>query len=405
MEVFVARQPIFDRRQRVYGYELLFRSGQDNAFQAADGEMATSRVITDSLLNFGPEAMTRGKRAFINFTRAALLGGYADLLPPDWVVVELLENVEPAPEVVAACRALRERGYTLALDDFVYHPRFDPLLELASIVKVDLLATRGDDRANQLEKLNDFGVELLAEKVETHEEHQDARAAGFTLFQGYFFSKPVIVAGRDVPVFKLAYLRLLREINQPDLDLADMERVIKGDISLSYKLLRYINSAFFSLREPVNNLQQALGLMGEENVRKWASLVALAQLGQDKPDELIVSSLVRAKFLEDLAVGAGLKGRENAVFLMGLFSLLEPLVGRPLAEVVGDIPIAPEVKSALYGQPGRLRSLLELALAYERGDWGASVRLAEELGLTESQVPGRYVAALRWSQLLMEGAA
>jgi EAL and modified HD-GYP domain-containing signal transduction protein len=401
----VARQPIFDRRQRVFGYELLFRSGRENAYQAADGEMATGRVITDSLLNFGPESMTRGKRAFINFTRAALLEGYAELLPAHWVVVEVLESVEPDPEVVGACRALRDKGYTLALDDFVYHPRFDPLLELASIVKVDLLATQGEDRARQLEKINNFGVELLAEKVESHDEYQDTREAGFSLFQGYFFSKPVILAGRDVPVFKLAYLRLLQEINRPDLDLAGMEKVIKGDISLSYKLLRYINSAYFSLREPVNNLQQAMSLMGEENVRKWASLVALAQLGQDKPDELIVSSLVRAKFLEDLAARAGLKGRENEVFLMGLFSLLEPLVGRPLAEVMDDIPIAQEIKAALHGQPGRMHSLLALALAYERGDWDSSARLSEALGLEEGTVPGQYLSALRWSQLLMEGAA
>jgi EAL and modified HD-GYP domain-containing signal transduction protein len=367
--------------------------------------MATSRVITDTLLNFGQQSMTRGKKAFINFTRGFLLGGYADLLDPDWVVVEILENVEPEPEVVSACRALRDKGYTLALDDFEYHPRFDPLLELASIVKVDILATQGESRARQLERLKDFGVELLAEKVETHEEYQATREAGFALFQGYFFSKPVIVSGRDVPVFKLAYLRLLKEINRPDLDLAGMEKVIKGDISLSYKLLRYINSAYFSLREPVNNLQQAMTLMGEDNVRKWASLVALAQLGQDKPDELIVSSLVRAKFLEDLAARAGLKGRENEVFLMGLFSLLEALVGRPLAEVMGDIPISQEIKAALGGQPGRMHTLLDLALAYERGDWESSVRLAEDLGLEENKVPGQYLSALRWSQLLVEGGA
>jgi EAL and modified HD-GYP domain-containing signal transduction protein len=169
--------------------------------------------------------------------------------------------------------------------------------------------------------------------------------------------------------------------------------------------LRYINSAYFSLRGPVNTLAQAMGLMGEDNLRKWASLVALAQLGQDKPDELIVSSLVRAKFLEDLAASAGLRGRENEVFLMGLFSLLETLVGRPLAEVIDDIPISPEVKAALRGEPGRLRDLLELALAYERGDWAASVRLADSLGLEEAKVPGQYLSALRWSQLLMESGA
>ena len=401
----MARQPVFDRRQRVYGYELLFRAGPQNFFQGSDGEQATNRVITDSLLNFGPKNMTRGKRAFINFTRASLLEGYASLLPADWVVVEILESVEPEPAVLDACRALKEKGYTLALDDFEYHPRFAPLLELASIIKVDLLASRGESRRAQVQKLKAFQVELLAEKVETQEDYQECREVGYTLYQGYFFSKPVIVSGRDVPGFKLAYLRLLKEINRPDLDLAGMVAIIKSDLSLSYKLLRYINSAYFSLRNPVNSLQQALALLGEENIRKWASLVALAQLGQDKPDELVVSSLVRAKFCEDLAAQAGLKGRENEVFLLGLFSRLEALVGRPLAEVMGGIPIAQEVKSALAGRPNRLHRLLGLVKAYERGDWEACATASADLGVNERTVPGHYMAALEWSQLLAEDTA
>lgn len=400
MQVYMARQPIFDRRKRVVAYELLFRSGLQNVFDAADGELATSRVISDSFLVFDSQSTTRGKRAFVNFTRDFLLGPYAQLLPKQWLAIEILETVEPDDEVVAACRALCQAGYFLVLDDFVYHPRFDPLLKLAKVVKLDILANTREQLALQVQRLSPFGVRLLAEKVETQEEFECTLAMGFTYFQGYFFSKPVVVSGRDVPGFKLTYLRMLQEINKANLDFTRVEKIISQDVSLSYKLLRYINSVGFGLLGEVKSIRQALTLLGEENVQKWASLVALTHLGQDKPDELLVSSIVRAKFGESLAPLVGLPERASHLFLMGLFSHIDALLDQPLEQILGQMPIDRDVKAALAGRPGRLGLVYRLITAYERGDWEASAQLLASLGLAEEALPDLYLKALHWSRQL-----
>lgn len=400
MQVYMARQPIFDRRQRVVAYELLFRSGLENVFTASDGDLATSRVISDSFLVFDTQATTRGKRAFINFTREFLLGPYAGYLPKQWLAVEILEDVEPDPEVVAACQALDKAGYYLVLDDFVYHPRFDPLLKLAKVVKIDILATPAEELPALVQTMAPYQAKLLAEKVETQEEFDRTFQMGFSYFQGYFFSKPVVVSGRDVPGFKLTYLHMIQEINKPNMNFAKVESIIKQDVALSYKLLRYINSVGFGLLGEVKSIRQALTLLGEENVQKWASLVALTHLGQDKPDELLVSSVVRAKFCESLAPLAGLAERAADLFMMGLFSHIDALLDLPLAEILSQMPIDRDVKAALTGQPGRLGQVYKLIVSYERGDWEACSQALVGLGLAEESLPTLYLAALQWSRQL-----
>jgi EAL and modified HD-GYP domain-containing signal transduction protein len=384
----------------VVAYELLFRSGLENVFSASDGEMATSRVISDSLLVFDSQDATRGKRAFINFTRDFLLGPYAGLLPKEWLAVEILETVEPDAEVVAACQNLEKAGYFLVLDDFVYHPRFDPLLKLSKVVKLDILALSPGELALQVQRLSPFGVRLLAEKVETQEEFERTLKMGFSFFQGYFFSKPVVVSGRDVQGFKLTYLRMLQEINKPDIDFPRLEKLISQDVSLSYKLLRYINSVGFGLGGAVKSIRQALTLLGQENVQKWASLVALTHLGQEKPDELLVSSIVRAKFCESLAPLVGLGPKASHLFLVGLFSHLDALLDQPLDLVLEQMPIDRDVKAALAGKPGPLGPVYQLCVAYARGDWEACAGLTAGLGLAEEVLPELYLAALQWSRQL-----
>ncbi len=400
MQVYMARQPIFDRRQRVVAYELLFRSGLENVFSATDGDLATSRVISDSFLVFDTQATTRGKRAFINFTREFLLGPYAGFLPKEWLAIEILETVDPDAEVVAACQALQRAGYFLVLDDFVYHPRFEPLLQLAKVIKIDVLAVPPAELPQLVRRLAPYPAKLLAEKVETQEDFDRALKMGFSFFQGYFFSRPVVVSGRDVPGFKLTYLRMIQEINKPDLSFAKVEAIIKQDVSLSYKLLRYINSVGFGLLGEVKSIRQALTLLGEVNVQKWASLVALTHLGQDKPDELLVASLVRAKFCESLAPLAGLGERASHLFMMGLFSLIDALLDQPLAKILGQMPLDRDVKAALSGQPGRMGLVYKLSAAYERGDWEACSQALAGLDLAEESLPPLYLDALQWSRSL-----
>jgi len=316
--VFVARQPIFDRAQHVYGYELLFRQGVSHALDW-HGDTATSVVVTNSFSLIGIEALTSGKRAFINFTRNLLLRQIATTLPVDMVAVEVLEDVEPDSLIVEACRKLKERGYMIVLDDFVNDPRWAPLVRLADIIKIDFLNTPVANRERVPRELSKLNIKFLAEKVETKEDFQMALDFGYHYIQGYFFSKPETISVQDIPGYKLNYLYTLYEINQPQVNFDTLEAVILREVSLSYKLLRFINSAFFNLRHRIKTVRHALMLLGTEEIRKWASLVALSGMGADKPDELAVVSAMRGKFFELLALECGMENHRTDIYLMGLF--------------------------------------------------------------------------------------
>ena len=268
MEIFVARQPIFDQQQQVYGYELLFRSSLDNVFSHPDPNQASAQVMTDGLSLLRMDTLTNQKKAFINIPHDILVDGYVTLLPQETTVVEILETVDPTPQVIAACEKLKDAGYTLALDDFVYEERFEPLVRLADIIKIDVLATPKEQWPVLLKQLAPQRVHFLAEKVETREVYQEACTMGFFYFQGYFFSKPEIISNKDVLGFKLHYLELLQQILKQELDYDQLEDIIKRDLSLSYKLLRYTNSAAFPFRRKIDSISHALALLGEREFRK-----------------------------------------------------------------------------------------------------------------------------------------
>ena len=218
MENFVARQAIFDKNLKVYAYELLFRAGQENVYAATDADLATSSVITDSFITIGLESLTRGKRAFINFTKNLLMDETATIIPKDSLVVEILEDIKPDEGIIAACTKLKESGYTLALDDFIFDEVFKPLIELADIIKVDFRLSGMEESRALIEKYGLKRIKFLAEKVETQDEFDQALEMGFTYFQGYFFSKPVIVTSKDIPGYKINHLNIMHEINHPDID-------------------------------------------------------------------------------------------------------------------------------------------------------------------------------------------
>jgi c-di-GMP-related signal transduction protein len=388
MDVFVAPQPIFDREQVVYGYELLFRDSLTAVRAVGDMEMATSQILAESPALIGVESLTGGRMAFVNVTRDLLLSGCASLLPPRYTVLEILENVEPDETAVQACRALKQVGFRIALDDFTSRDRHSPLLAVADLVKLDFLATEPGERQSLVASLAPTGVRLLAEKVETPEQFQEARDLGFELFQGYFFSRPVTVSSKCIPGIKLHYLRILREIHRPELDLDLVEDIVKQDVSLSYRLLRHLNTAFFAFHAPVHSVRQALLVIGEREFRKWVSVIALAKLAGDRPEELVVQALIRARLCEGLAAPAGLPDAADDCFLMGMFSLVDAMVGRPLAELLTHLPVTDEVRDALLERPSRLRPVLDYARALERGDWDAAAALAGALAFDEAPVPG-----------------
>jgi EAL and modified HD-GYP domain-containing signal transduction protein len=386
----------------VFGYELLFRSGFKNVFDGSDADQATSSVINNSFFTTGMPTMTGGKKAFINFTRDIILREYATLLPKDSAVIELLENIEPEPDIIDACRRLRDSGYTLALDDFVYDPKYEPLLELAHIVKVDFMISDLAERKKMADRFLPRGIKLLAEKVETLAEFEQAKEMGYSYFQGYFFSKPTIVTGTTIPESKIAKLSLLQEVSRMPFDFNRVESVVKRDVSFSYKLLKMVNSSAFGLRQEVRSIKQALVLLGEKNVRKWASLVTMACMGDDKPAELVLSSVIRGKFFENMAPLVGFGGREQDMFLLGLFSLIDAITDQPMTSILSEIPLVDDVKQVLLGSlPGRLSDTYDTLLAYEGADWDRFITLGNEIKLDESKVPPVYTEAIEWGHEIM----
>lgn len=398
MDIFIARQPIYDSKKDVYGYELLFRTGLDNFFNFHDVNMAAARVIGDSSITFGIESLTQGKRAFINLTKEALINDYPSLLPKDLVVLEILESVEPDEEVVQACMKLKRRGYLLALDDFVYREHFTPLLKFIDIIKIDFLSTTPDERKMMHDRLAPMGKRFLAEKLETQEEYDEAKALGYEYFQGFFFSRPVVLSRRNMSGNRQTIFKILREIHTPGMDYRNLEDTIKQDLTLSYKLLRYINSAFFGLQTEVHSIKHALVLMGESEIKKWATLVSLATMGEEKPQELMISASVRGKACEILANKLGMENQASDYFMMGLFSLIDAILDRSLAEVLKDLPLTRDIKSALCRiSRSRYRQVLEVVVSYEQGDWDELAKWVEKLGIEEEIVPKIFLESVAWA--------
>ncbi len=398
METFIARQPIFDVNEKVYAYELLFRSSLENVFRHDNIDQAASKVIVDSSFVIGLETLTNGKKAFINVTQDVLVKQYITLLPKELAVTELLETIKPEPEVVAACKELKEAGYLLALDDFVPDPSYQPLVDLADIIKIDLMATSKEQQQALVNKHAPNGIQMLAEKVETWDEYQETKAMGYSLFQGFFFSKPVILQGKDISSNKMHYLQVMQEINRPTIDFSQLENIIKREVSLCYKLLRYINAPFFGLRTKIDSIHHALVLLGEAEVKKWVSLIALASMGDDKPEELVVQASTRAKFCETLASEVGLAQRSQDLFLLGMLTLIDAILNRPLWEILQDIPIQNDIKEALLGKSGQMNDICNLIRAYEEGNWDKLSSISERLGIPVKKLPDHYMSAVDWCQ-------
>ncbi len=405
MEVFVARQAIFDRRLKVYGYELLFRPCKDAQACATADTAASLQVITNSFFSIGMDRLLAGTRAFINFPQELLADQRVFSLPPDKIVIEILETVRPEPAVVDACRVLRDKGYVLALDDFSHLSGWDRIANLVSIIKVDFRATSEDQQKALLERYAGRGICMLAEKVETHEEFERARQMGYHYFQGYFFARPVIVSRREIAGSKIGYLRILQEIHRPELELSALESLIQREVSLASKLLRYINSSIFGWVNPVHSIRQALALLGEQEIRNWVSLTALPTLASDKPDELIRTALLRARFCELLAAWAGIGHRKSELFLVGLFSLLDTMLSRPLTEILGEMRLGGEIAEALLekapaGQP--LAAVYGLVRHYESAGWNALAEIASRLRVPTEIIVDLYLEAVAWCDEVFE---
>jgi c-di-GMP-related signal transduction protein len=397
---FLARQPILDRQRDLFAYELLFRSGMDkNSCEGADLEQV-SLLMCDTSFLMGLEKLTGGQRAFVNCPTDFLLKDYISLFPHERVVVELLETIVPTPEVIEACRSLKKRGYLLALDDFGDTPDWDPLVAIADFIKVDFRRASPRQRLSLSTRYAGKGIRMLAEKVETPEEFAEALKIGYSLFQGYFFCRPEILQHRPIPSSKLAYLQLLQEATKPDFKIDALASRIKIEPSLTYKLLRYLNSAIFGFRVEIRSIAHALNLLGERELRKWIAVVSVGVLADGKPDELMKLPLLRGRFCELIAPHVGFAGQSNDLFLLGLLSVTDAILDQPLEAILADMPVRKEIKEALLCRPVPYRNVLDLATALERGDWETIGDLAVLLKLKEESISELYVSAVEWSNAL-----
>jgi EAL and modified HD-GYP domain-containing signal transduction protein len=399
--VCVARQPILDGGRRVFGYDLAFHTLNAEEETPVAGEYATARLISDGVLAIGLDTLVDTRRAFVNVGRQLLLEGIPSVLPADRVIVELSADVEAEADVVAACEQLRRAGYALSVDGFVLNEWTADLVPLASFLKVDVRTEAGRDTAARLTTAGSAGgAALIATNVETPDLFQDAAARGFQYFQGYFFGKPVMLEGRELPTSKLTNLRLLQALNKPDLSVHHIEEIIKPDAALCYRILRTVNSAAYALQRTVQSIREALVLLGRDPIRRWASVWALAGLNEQAHSELVVMSTVRARCCELLAASRGDEDAAAEGFLVGMCSMLDAILSRPMATILEDLPLAPASRAALLGEDNPMRRILDCAIAYERGEWDRCTGLAKQAGIKLTVLPGAYAEALRWSKEL-----
>jgi len=395
---YIARQPILNREQDTHAYELLFRSGTDNFFLCDDPDAATHHTIDFSLL-FGTSALTGGRPAFINCTRNILLNDIITLLPRDRAVIEVLEDVIADEEVIAACERLRRSGYLIALDDYVPTPNTMRLLPLVDMVKVDFLATSTTRQASIAADMRRRGIKLVAEKVETRDHFQLALCLGYNYFQGYFFCRPQTLTMQDIPCAKLSYIHVLNIANRDAYDVDELERAILREPSLCYRLLRYLNSAAFGLF-PVRSIRHALSLLGQREIRKWVSIVVAISISRDRPAELISNALTRARSCEALASLCGADA--SAAFMIGIVSLMDAILDRPLDLVLAQLPLSAECKEALRGADNRLGKLLQLAVCCERGGWEELRGIAATSALSEQTIWEIHREACLWTEQVLK---
>lgn len=361
---FVGRQPILRHDSELFAYELLFRDGD---MTALDGCIATANVLTNSLLEIGLDRIAGKAKVFVNVTRNLLLNGDMSCLPPERFVLEILEDVRPDPEVLHSVSRLSDEGFTIALDDYFHQCDMQPLVELADIVKLELPAIDKQDVASQVGRLKDSGLVVLAEKVETQEEFQRCRDCGCDLFQGYFFCRPQLMSQRKPDANSQGVVRLLAELSDPEISLDRIESLLETDPSLCYRVLRYVNSASVRTTHEIGTIGHAITIMGIAKIRSLAAMMLMADVGEQKPNELLNVAMIRAKACEILSRALGL-GNPDQAFTAGMISTFDGLLDMEIQDVVEMLPLSSDLNEALIRKSGDIGKILEYVLSHERGD-------------------------------------
>jgi EAL and modified HD-GYP domain-containing signal transduction protein len=389
--VLVGRQPILSPTMKTIGYEVLYRNCELEEAIFTDEAVATATVLLNTYLDIGLEHVVGSHLAFLNIPEQFLLERHCEALPKNRVVLEILENVEPTPRVIEALISLAQQRYTIALDDFTYHDRFRPFLEVTDIVKIDVLGKSKEQLRKEIAPLRDYRARLLAEKVETRQVFEMCKQLGFFYFQGYFFFRPDIIRGREIPANRIALLELMGKIQDPSIPFAKLVEHIRNDLSLSYKVLRYVNSAYVGIPNRVDSIEHAACMVGIDRIRTWSTLIIMAS-GKTQATEILVIALVRAKMCEQFGQRLGSHSPEK-YFTLGLLSILDALYELPIEEILDKLSLSEEVVEALTKGTGKMGLVLSCVKAYEEGEW---IEL-KQLQLEPSIIRDVYLEAVDWA--------
>jgi EAL and modified HD-GYP domain-containing signal transduction protein len=399
---YVARQAIYNVEKRVFAYELLFRDGDSNCFPDMSPDEATSSMIANSHLTVGIEDITFKKPAFINFHKDTLLYRFPSTLDPLSVVIEIVETVEVNDELVQACKHIRDLGYQLALDDYDFAPRWDVFLPFIDFIKVEVeeIEKQGAAAIAKIQILNARGIKIIAEKVETHEQFERFKAMGVKLFQGYFLARPELIRHRDLNASLNSVTKLVSLSNSPNFDTKEVIKVIEKDVGLAYKLMRFINNPMINKRQKIESLQHAINYMGHVEIKKFIALLALANMRGEKPTELLIQSLVRARFCSLMSIELELPENPPTSFLLGLFSMLDALLDQTMENLVGKLPVGQELRDALCKKniDSTMGLQMRACFAFEEANWDEIDYIALQFELTGERLYTLYYEAMHWAQ-------
>ena len=398
MDVYVARQPIFDAEMNLYGYELLYRKGPNNFYEGNDENVATASVLANSFLVFGFDELVGGSKGFINFPQELLQQEIPLILPKQRVVIEILENVKATSYLLDACLRLKSKGYLFALDD--YAVRRDnggrsPLFELADIIKIEFPVMPVETQERLIRRYKGKKT-FIAEKVETPDDYKEAIRIGYSFFQGYFFSKPIMESGVDIGSLNTDLLYIIQELRRKEPDYDSIAEIIAKDLGLSYKLLKMSNSIHYGTIYPIKSLKQALARLGTERIRQWVYLMLLQDVQRHENAELVKACVIRGRMLSLLAEELGEPAKESDYFITGIFSSLDAILNNSMENIVNGLPLEEDVKNALLGEENEMRTALDSVLAFEKGRWGQIDRYIREKNLSEGKYMELYYDALKW---------
>lgn len=401
MNVFLARQPILDKNDDVFGYELLYREGNESRYLSNDGDYASSNVLTSCFIDFGIEEVTNEKKAFINFTEELLFNDVAMLFPQKYLVIEILEDVEITDEIIERCRILKQKGYILALDDIIFTKNYNKLIDIVDIIKVDFLACSEFERASIVTRYKREGVIFLAEKIETRKDFETAKKLGYTLFQGYYFSKPEVDSKKKVVPFKESHIKLIRYLNSINKNFDKLAEIIEHDLSFSYEILRLVNSAHFNLKNKITSIKHALVTLGLDELKKWLYLAIIRDIRLDRPNELVAICMLRAKFMENIAIKTGNQNLSSEMMTVGMFSMIDILTNRTMKDVLTDMNFSNSIQSVLLKEinEGFVAESLNLVMLYEKGEWD-SLPDTSHINLSASDLNNSYLEAVSWMNKL-----